>query len=61
MDWTGALALNSETVERLRETVATETVRVNLDGVVRAFREVKEKTAIIENLAGELDEKTEKN
>ena len=43
MDWTGALALNSETVERLRETVATETVRVTLDEVVRVYREVKEK------------------
>ena len=51
--WTGAI--NSETLETLRETVATETVRVNLDGVVRALREVKEKTAIIENLARELD------
>ena len=35
-------------------------MRVNLDEVVRVYREVKEKTAIIENLARELDEKTEK-
>ena len=55
------MAYNSlETAETLRETVATETVRVNLDEVVRVYREVKEKTAIIENLARELDEKTEK-